>query len=146
MNGNPQLDYVKEQLKYEIGLYTKRKRFNRKAAFMFTVVPATLAAAATVCIGASEKLGNRSLSILAMIATGIASILGAWQSLFSNRKLWQINNVALSGFYELRSDIEYREKAGTSITQAETDQYFARLTAIKREGELAYQRALGAGS
>jgi hypothetical protein len=146
MNGNSQLDYIKEQVTYEIGLYTERKRFNRKAAFMFTVVPATLAAVATVCIGASEKLGNRWLAILAMVATGIASILGAWQSLFSNRKLWQINNVALSGLYELKSDIEYREKAGTPITQTETDQYFARLKAIKAEGEQAYQRAVGAGS
>lgn len=45
------------------------------------------------------------LAILAMIATGIASILGAWESLFSNRKLWRVNNVALTGLYELQSDI-----------------------------------------
>jgi hypothetical protein len=30
-------------------------------------------------IGASEKLGNTWLPILAMIATGTASILGAWE-------------------------------------------------------------------
>jgi hypothetical protein len=28
MNENSQLDYVKEQIKYEIGLYTQRKHFN----------------------------------------------------------------------------------------------------------------------
>ena len=51
----PQLEYVKDQVKYEIGLYTARKQFNQHAAFLFTVVPATLSALATVFIGASEK-------------------------------------------------------------------------------------------
>src|SRR6267142_1937910 len=101
MDANPQFEYVKEQVDYEIYIYTQRKRFNRKAAFVFAVVPATLSALATVSIGASEKLGNQWLPILAMIATGIASILGAWDSLFSNRKLWRVNNVALTSLYEL---------------------------------------------
>jgi|ERR1043165_730658 hypothetical protein len=144
MNVNPQLEYVKQQVDYEIDLYTKRKHYNRKAAFAFTVVPATLAALATVSIGASEKLGNKWLPILAMISTGIASILGAWEALFSNRKLWRINNAALTGLYELKSDIEYREKAADKpITQEETDQYFARLKTIRKEGEQSYQRAVG---
>jgi hypothetical protein len=146
MNENPQLDYVKEQIKYEIGLYTQRKHFNRRAAIMFTVVPATLAAVATVSIGTSEKLGSKWLPILAMVATGIASVLGAWDSLFSNRKLWHVNNVALTRLYELKVDIEYREKAAaTPITQGETDEYFTRLKMIRAEGEQSYQRAVGSG-
>src|ERR1035438_4662678 len=125
MDASPQLEYVKGQVKHQIDQYTGRKYFNRQWAFTFTVVPATLAALATVSIGASEKLGNRWLPILAMVATGIASILSAWESLFVNRKLWRINNVALSKLYELRSEIEYREQAtGRSITQEETDGYF----------------------
>jgi hypothetical protein len=144
MNTNQQLDYVKQQVDYEIGLYTQRKHFNRKAAFAFTVFPATLAALATVSIGASEKLGNHWLPILAMIATGIASILGAWESLFSNRKLWRVNNVALTSLYEIKSDVEYREKAiDRPITQEETDEYFARLKSVRKEGEQGYHRAVG---
>ncbi|MFL6232898.1 MAG: SLATT domain-containing protein [Thermoanaerobaculia bacterium] len=144
MDISPQLQYVKQQVDYEIGLYTQRKHFNRRAALGFTVVPATLAALATVSIGASEKLGNQWLPIVAMIATGIASVLGAWESLFSNRKLWRVNNVALTELYELKSDIEYREKAvDRLITQEETDQYFNRLRTIRKEGEQAYQRAVG---
>lgn len=141
---NPQLTYVTEQIKYEIDLYTKRKKFNRKAAFAFTVIPASLAAFATVAIGASERLDRPWLPIFAMIATGAASVLGAWEALFSNRKLWRINNVALTSLYKLKSEIEYREKAaGRSITEQETDQYFARLLEIRKEGEQSYQRAVG---
>lgn len=144
MNSNSQLEYIKKQVDYEIGLYTRRKQFNRKAAFAFTVVPATLAALATVLIGSSEKLENKWLAVFAMIATGISSILGAWEALFSNRKLWRVNNVALTSLYELKSDIEYREKATeVSITQDETNQYFARLKEIRKEGEKSYERAVG---
>jgi hypothetical protein len=144
MTSNQQLEYVKQQLEHEIALYTVRKHFNRKAAFAFTVIPATLAAFATVAIGTSEKLGNQWLPILAMVATGIASILGAWESLFANRKLWRVNNVALTGLYEIKSDIEYREKEDHKpITQQETDDFFARLKALRKEGENSYQRAVG---
>jgi hypothetical protein len=137
-----QLVYVKDQLAKEIDLYHARSRFNRKAAFAFTVVPATLAAFATVCIGVSEKLGYEWLPILAMVATGIASILGAWEALFSNRKLWRINNVALTGLYELKSDMEYRETAANRpITVDETNQYFMRLKAIGAQSEKSYRRA-----
>ena len=144
MNADGQLWYVKDQVDREIGWYTGRKHFNRRAAFLFTVVPATLAALATVFIGASEKLGGKWLPILAMIATGASSILGAWEALFANRRLWHINNTALTSLYELRSDIEYREKDfEKAITQKETDEYFERLKDIRAEGERAYQRATG---
>lgn len=144
MDANSQLGFVKEQLNREIAQYTIRKHFNRKAAFAFTVFPASLAAFATIAIGASEKLGNRWLPILAMVATGLASILGAWESLFSNRKLWRVNNIALTGLYEIRSDLEYREmESGRPITQEETDEYFARLKALRRESENSYHRAVG---
>ena len=144
MTSSLQLDYVKQQIDHEIALYTIRKRFNRRAAFAFTVVPATLAAFATVAIGAADKLQVQWLPLLAMVATGVASILGAWEALFSNRKLWRVNNAALTGLYEIKSDIEYRELAqGTPISQDETDAFFSRLKAVRQQGEVGYLKAVG---
>ena len=144
MDANPQLDYVKRQVDREIALYTDRKKFNRRAAFGFTVVPATLAAVATVAIGTSEIFDTRWLPILAMIATGVASILGAWESLFGNRRLWRVNNVALTALYALQSDISYREAApDRTIGREETDAFYARLKDIREEGEAGYQKAVG---
>jgi hypothetical protein len=145
MNENPQLEYVKNEVKREIGLYEKRERTNRGAAFRFTIVPAALAALATVSIGASDKLGSTmstALPILAMLATSVASVLGAWESLFSNRKQWHLNEVVLAELYVLRSDIEYREKdVNRPITQEETDNFFKEFKRIRAEGERAYQLA-----
>ena len=144
MSGDEQLEYVKRQVQYEIGLYTQRKQFNRRAAFFFTICPATLAAFATVCIGANQQVKALWLAISAMIATGVASILGAWEALFSNRRLWRVNNVALTALYEIRLDIEYREKASSEpIRQDEIDDYFLRLKSVRTAGEEGYRHAVG---
>jgi hypothetical protein len=139
---NTQLDYVEQQIAKDIAFFEQRRNFDRKAAFRFTIVPAALSAFATVAIGTQEKLGIPALLILAMIATGIASVLGAWQSLFANRKLWLANNATLAGLYDLKWDIEYRKSDQTSpITKAEIDDYFKRLKTIRNAAEDALQRA-----
>jgi hypothetical protein len=139
---NTQLNYVEQQIAADIAFFERRRNFNRKSAFRFTIVPAVLSAFATVAIGAQEKLGIPWLLILAMIATGIASVLGAWQSLFANRKLWLANNTTLAGLYDLKWDIEYRKGDETSpIAKAEIDDYFKRLKMIRNAAEEALQRA-----
>ena len=144
MTTSPQLDYVKREIDREIDTYTHRKHYNRRAAFAFTVVPASLAAFATVAIGASDKLKIDWLPLLAMVATGIASILGAWEALFSNRKLWRVNNLALTSLYEVKADIEFRELDQTKpISEAEVGDFFQRLKAVRAQGEAGYQKAVG---
>lgn len=144
MSSSSQLQYVKEQIDLEIGQYSARKHFNRRAAFAFTVVPATLAAFATVAIGAAEKLGLGWLPLLAMVATGIASILGAWEALFSNRKLWVVNNLALTGLYALKSEIEFRElDQENPLTKEEVSAYYEQLKLVRQQGEEGYIKAVG---
>lgn len=144
MTTSPQLDYVKHEINREIDLYTRRKHYNRRAAFAFTVVPASLAAFATVAIGAADKLKIDWLPLLAMVATGVASILGAWEALFSNRKLWRVNNLALTRLYEVKSDIEFRElDQARPISDAEIADLFQRLKEVRAQGEAGYQKAVG---
>jgi hypothetical protein len=136
-----QLDYVEQQIADDIERFTRYKNVNRKAAFRFTILPAALAAFATVAIGAEEKLHMPWLLIVAMIATGIASVLGAWESLYANRKLWHANNVTLAGLSGLKWDIEYRKGDDVApITKPEIDDYFNRLKAIRNTAEEVLQR------
>lgn len=144
MTSPSQIEYVKQQIDHEIGQYSARKHFNRRAAFAFTVVPATLAAFATVAIGAADKLRIDWLPLLAMVATGIASILGAWEALFSNRKLWVVNNSALTGLYALKSEIEFRElDQSNPLTKEEVLSYFEKLKLVRQQGEDGYVKAVG---
>jgi hypothetical protein len=137
-----QLEYIEQQIGEDISFFCQRRDFNRQAAFLFTIVPATLSAFATVAIGTAEKLHLQWLPILAMVATAIASIFGAWQALFANRKLWQANNATLATLYDLRWDIEYRKRDTTSeLTKTEIDDYFQRLKTIRNAAEEALKRA-----
>lgn len=140
-----QLDYVEQQISEDIVFFERRRDFNRKAAFRFTIVPAALSAFATVAIGIEDKLHLSWLLIPAIIATGISSVLGAWQSLFANRKLWIANNVTLAGLYDLKWDNEYRKGDDTSpISKLEIDDYFNRLKTVRNTAEEALQRAYSA--
>jgi hypothetical protein len=144
MTSPSQLQYIKQQIDHEIAQYSVRKHFNRRAAFSFTVVPATLAAFATVAIGAADKLKTEWLPLLAMVATGIASILGAWEALFSNRKLWVVNNSALTGLYALKSEIEFRElDQSNPLTKEEVSAFFDQLKRVRQQGEEGYVKAVG---
>ena len=79
-----------------------------------------------------------------MVATGVASVLGAWESLFSNRKQWHINEIVVAELNVLWSDIEYREKdVNRVVTQEETDQFFTKFKWLRAEGERLYRLARG---
>ncbi|PYS79157.1 MAG: hypothetical protein DMF67_16040 [Acidobacteria bacterium] len=132
------LGFVEEAIQGSINFFNNRRNFNRKMAFLFTVVPTSLSAAATVLIGASEKLdlNVKWLLVLAMVASGAATVLGAWKELFSNRKLWVENNSTLAELYKLQWDIGYRkEKKEEPITQAEVDAFYARFQKIQDNAE-----------
>jgi hypothetical protein len=137
-----QLDYIEQQIGEDLAFFTGRRNFNRKTAFLFTIIPAALSACATVAIGTNEKLDTPWLPILAMVATGIASVIGAWQSLFANRRLWHANNATLASLYDLKWDIEYRKcDSAVPIAKAEVDDYFQRLKTIRNTAEEALKRA-----
>jgi hypothetical protein len=137
---NTQIDYIADQR--GLRLLGRRRNFNRQMAFLFTIVPIALSALAVIAIGTAEKLHMQWLPILAMTATGIAAVLGAWQSLFANRKLWRANNATLASLSDLRWDIEYCTADATNyITKAEIDDYFQRLKAIRNAAEEALSRA-----
>lgn len=79
-----------------------------------------------------------------MVATGIASILGAWEALFSNRKLWVVNNSALTGLYALKSEIEFRElDEANPLTKEEVSSFFEQLKLVRQQGEEGYVKAVG---
>ena len=105
---SPQLDFIEKRIQEDIAFFTNRRNFNRKMAFRFSLFPAILSTIATFAIGIEDKFDVLLLPVIALVASGIASVLGAWQSLFSNRTLWAANNSTLADLYKLQWDIEYR--------------------------------------
>jgi hypothetical protein len=139
--GGAQLSFLVDQIDRMKRFFEARRNFNRSMAFFFTLTVSLLSAIATVSIGLSEKLGPKWLLAIAMIASGLSTVLGAWQALFNNRKLWSINNMALSELYVLESDISFRGHAAAAdpILDAEVEEFYARYKAILAKAEKAWE-------
>lgn len=142
MNGNNQLTEVEDNVAVKIGFFNGKNVTNRRMALIFTLAPAILSAIATVSIGVSERLSVKWFIIIALIASASATVLGAWEALFSNRKMWIVAGIALAELAELQSDINYRKKNAAAITQAETDDYHERLKKISQKAENSWQSVM----
>ena len=143
MESNPQLDYTEQQILVQINFYTGKRNYNRRMASVAAGLSATLAAVTTIAVGASKMfspgwIGSTALPLMALLTSGMVSVLAAWTALFSNRKLWVINNTTLAALYELQSDIEFRKKdTSNSVSPTEANEFYERLKKIINESESA---------
>jgi hypothetical protein len=139
-NYNP-LDLLEFTVQEKIEFFRRMSKYNRGKALFFTIAPATLSATATVAIGISEKLSVKWMVIVALVASAAATVLGAWEGLFSNRKLWVVDGIALAEFEELQWTINYRKKKESTqpITQSEIDGYNDKYINIVQKTEKAWQ-------
>jgi SMODS and SLOG-associating 2TM effector domain 1 len=143
MNANPQLDLVEEQIREQVDFYTDKKTFNRRMAIRITALSAILTALTTVAVGAAKMfspgwIGATGLPLLALVTSGGASVVTAWAALFSNRKLWVLNNTTIAALYELQSDIDFRKRdESAEVSAAEAAEFFGRLKKIINDAESA---------
>lgn len=121
------MDFVVNRLAQERAAFYRRKNYNRKVTWFFAAGAALLSATATVSLGLSDKLGIPGLESLALVATGLATVVGVTEALFSHRKLWHINNVALASLDKLDRDLGFRLSDQTPVTKAEVDEFYGRL-------------------
>lgn len=68
------------------------------------------------------------LAVVALIASGLATMVVALEALFAHRRLWSINNIALAELEKLKRDLEYRRADAKPIQQAEVDQFYGKLS------------------
>jgi hypothetical protein len=144
MSSDNQLTAVEAQIETKLGFFNSRTRYNRRMALIFTLAPAIMSAIATVSIGVSEQLSVKWFLVIALIASGSATVLGAWEGLFANRKMWVIAGIASAELEELKWDIDYRKKnTAAVITSNEIDAFNDRFKKIIQKTENAWQTTIG---
>jgi len=112
-------------------------------ALGFTVISTSMSALATVSIGVSEKLSVKWFLIVALIASGFATVLGAWEGMFANRKLWVVTGTTLAQLEELKWDLDYRREKSAPVTSDEIDAFNSRFKKITQASESAWQSTVG---
>ena len=75
MSDSDQLAALETEIGTKLGFFGGRNTYNRRMALIFTLAPAIMSAIATVSIGVSEKLSVKWFLVIALIASGSASVL-----------------------------------------------------------------------
>ena len=130
-----QLEYVSKQVKREINFFRKKRNYNRAMSLLFVCAAAVLSALATVSLGASKMLNRSWLEVVALVSTGLATVIGAIAALLSHRKLWHINNVALAALSKLQWDIEFRVANEKPIEESEIAGFYKRFIGIIEDAD-----------
>ena len=130
-----QIEYVTEQVNLSRDFFRGKRNYNRRMTTLFIGTASVLSAVATVSLGATKMVGIQWLEVIALVASGLATVIGAIEALFSHRKLWHINNVAMGGLDKLNRDIEFRKANGKAIDEQEAGGFYARLSEILEEAD-----------
>ena len=105
-------DIVKQEVERTLDALSRHKCWKRRASFWFTISAATLSAISTVAIGLSETFDIKLLLGMALVSSGIATVIGAWEGFFPNRKLMVANNVTIAALEELIESKAKRKEIG----------------------------------
>lgn len=136
---NEQLSFVERQISSKISSFKTSSSYNRHKAFLFTIASASLSAIATVAIGASKTLEINWLAMVALLASGAATVVGAWESLFANRRLWVVDGAILAALNRLKDDIDFRKSdESRQLAQDEVEEFYSRYKNIVDESEKAW--------
>jgi len=118
------LDHVRQEVDRARGFFAKKRNENRTRVLWLSVTSVSLSALATVAIGATKMLSFEWLQLVALIATSVATVVGVWESVFAYRKLWNLNNVAMSDLDRLKRSIDYRTSDESAVADSEADKFF----------------------
>src|SRR5258708_4606669 len=105
---NRQLAFIVDELEKSLGFFYRKRNYNRIVTSLFIAGGASLSAIATIALGASRMTQVTWLAVVALVASGLATVVVALEALFAHRRLWSINNVALAELEKLKRDLEYR--------------------------------------
>lgn len=134
-----QLDFVIGEVAREIIFFRKKRNYNRTMSLLFICSAAVLSALATVALGASKMVNRPGLEVIALISTGLATVIGGIAAVMSHRKLWHINNVALAALSKLEWDIQFRlANEKQTIYQAEVEDFYTRFIEIIEQADKSW--------
>ena len=130
-----QLDHVRSSIQKHIDFFRNKRNYNRRMAQAFVLSAAGLSAVSTVAIGVSEALDIGWIVLVALVASGLATVVGAWEALLAHKRLWAINNATLAELEGLKREIDYRSASPEPVDQAEVDDFFARFNKAIEEAD-----------
>lgn len=116
------LIFLKEEIKERISGINQSRTYYRKIAFWAYLSITILSALTTIILGLNLKSFEEQLRIIALLLSGLITIISAYNSYFDNKQMWIANNIALNDFYKLNFDIEFAQ-SNSNITELLIEEY-----------------------
>jgi hypothetical protein len=124
------LEYILDKLSQERNAFWRRRNYNRKIAWVYALAAMLLSATSTVVLGMGKIIDIPSLQVVALVASGLATVVAATEAVFSHRKLWHLNNIAMAALDKLDRQLQVRMADSKVIISSEIDTFFTRLDEI----------------
>lgn len=113
---NRELKYLKEQISQRIKGYDIKRLYYRKVSFWAYLSVTILAAISTIILGIKiEELGEAP-RIIALIITGLITVISSYNTFFDNKAMWLAFNAALNDLRSLSFEITLLEEKGESLS------------------------------
>jgi hypothetical protein len=125
---NSQLAFILDELERNLVFFRHKLNYTKIFTSLFVASGVSLSAIATITLGASRMTQVSWLAVVALIASGLATVFAALEALFAPQRLWSISNVALAELEKLKRDLEYRQADPKPIQRAEVDEFYGRLS------------------
>jgi len=105
------LQYLKSKINERINRFTKRRDCYRKKSLYIFLIISILSAVTSVVLGLNISGCEETLRIIALIISGIVTVVSAYNAFFDNKQMWINYNNTLNEFYKLNFEIEFAEKS-----------------------------------
>src|SRR5260370_24770290 len=104
---NRQLAFIVDELEKSLGFFYRKRNYNRIVTSLFIAGGASLSAIATITLGASRMTQVTWLAVVALVASGLATVVVALEALFAHRRPWSINNPPMHELQQHNRDPAY---------------------------------------
>ena len=133
-----QVKYVKDNIDSMINHFRGRAKDNNNRAFVFKTLSVTFGTITTVLLGIGrQKLFDNAseyISLSALIASGLVSIITAWEGFFKPGDLWVINTEATQKLIGLRDALAFLESSSDGVSKKQACDFFTRAQKIRDDG------------
>lgn len=144
-SGDPatKMAWLRGELDRQLMVYRRRRRRDKRKAFVLQMATVTLSATITVLLGVRVTGGAQQTLADAALALGaLITVLAASEAFFSHRGLWILRTETVRNLETLRRHIGYYEAGlnGASPESSDVDRYGAELDQILANDHTAWQR------
>jgi hypothetical protein len=147
MDGNvtasERIAFLRAEMDRQRQQFVRRRRRDKRKAFVLQMATVTLSAAITVLLGLRVGTGTqRVLANVALTLGALVALLAAMEAFFNHRGLWVSRTVTLRRFEELRRRIDYRlaELSDHEVEPTAVDRLLTELNEILADDQRAWMQ------